>query len=63
MVGSAQANLFASISAGINALFGPLHGGANEAVLAMLGRIRDVENGNVDAFVERVKNKEQGRAA
>ena len=60
LVGSAQANLFASISAGINALFGPLHGGANEAVLAMLGRIRDVEGGNVDAFVERVKNKEKG---
>jgi citrate synthase len=60
LVGSAQANLFASISAGINALFGPLHGGANEAVLSMLGRIRDVEHGNVDAFVERVKNKEQG---
>ena len=60
LVGSAQANLFASISAGINALFGPLHGGANEAVLAMLGRIRDVEDGNVDAFVERVKNKEKG---
>jgi citrate synthase len=60
LVGSAQANLFASISAGINALFGPLHGGANEAVLSMLGRIRDVENGNVDAFVDRVKNKEKG---
>ena len=60
LVGSAQANLFASISAGINALFGPLHGGANEAVLAMLGRIRDVEDGNVDAFVERVKKKEKG---
>ena len=60
MVGSAQANLFASVSAGINALFGPLHGGANEAVLEMLGRIRDVEDGNVDAFVERVKNKEKG---
>jgi citrate synthase len=60
MVGSAQANLFASVSAGINALFGPLHGGANEAVLSMLGRIREVEDGNVDAFVERVKNKEQG---
>src|SRR5919112_1565776 len=37
LVGSAQANLFASVSAGINALFGPLHGGANEAVLKMLG--------------------------
>ena len=60
LVGSAQANLFASISAGINALFGPLHGGANEAVLSMLGRIRDVEGGNVDAFVDRVKNKEKG---
>jgi citrate synthase len=60
MVGSAQANLFASVSAGINALFGPLHGGANEAVLSMLGRIREVEDGNVDAFVERVKNKEKG---
>jgi citrate synthase len=60
LVGSAQANLFASVSAGINALFGPLHGGANEAVLSMLGRIRDVEDGNVDAFVERVKQKEKG---
>ena len=60
LVGSAQANLFASISAGINALFGPLHGGANEAVLSMLERIRDVEDGNVDAFVDRVKNKEKG---
>src|SRR5688572_13300580 len=38
MVGSSQANLFASISAGINALFGPLHGGANQAVLEMLQR-------------------------
>ena len=36
LVGSSQANLFASISAGINALFGPLHGGANQAVLEML---------------------------
>jgi citrate synthase len=60
MVGSSQANLFASISAGINALFGPLHGGANQAVLEMLERIRDVEEGNVDAFVERVKNREHG---
>jgi citrate synthase len=60
MVGSSHANLFASISAGINALFGPLHGGANQAVLEMLQRIRDVEGGNVDAFVERVKNREHG---
>ncbi len=60
MVGSAQANLFASISAGINALFGPLHGGANQAVLEMLQRIREVEEGDVDAFVERVKKREKG---
>ena len=60
LVGSAQANLFASVSAGINALFGPLHGGANQAVLEMLQRIRDVEGGDVDRFVERVKKREQG---
>lgn len=60
LVGSSQANLFASISAGVNALFGPLHGGANQAVLEMLTRIQEVEDGNVDAFVERVKNKDKG---
>ncbi|MEJ3657012.1 citrate synthase [Actinomycetes bacterium KLBMP 9759] len=60
LVGSSHANLFASISAGINALFGPLHGGANQAVLEMLQRIRDEENGDVEKFVERVKNKEKG---
>jgi citrate synthase len=60
LVGSSQANLFASISAGVNALFGPLHGGANQAVLEMLTRIEEVEDGNVDAFVERVKNREKG---
>ena len=41
LVGSSQANLFASVSAGVSALFGPLHGGANEAVLEMLAHIRD----------------------
>src|SRR5690242_3751222 len=41
LVGSAQANMFASVSAGINALFGPLHGGANQAVLEMLERIQN----------------------
>ncbi len=51
--------MFASISAGINALYGPLHGGANEAVLKMLGDIRD-SGESVEKFVERVKNKEQG---
>jgi citrate synthase len=59
MVGSSQANLFASISAGVNALFGPLHGGANQAVLEMLQEIRD-SGDDVNAFVNRVKNKEPG---
>ena len=59
MVGSSQANLFASISAGINALFGPLHGGANQLVLEMLERIRD-DGGDVDAFVTKVKKHERG---
>jgi citrate synthase len=59
LVGSSEANLFASISAGINALFGPLHGGANSAVLNMLEGIRD-DAGDVDTFVKRVKNKEKG---
>ncbi|MEO7193633.1 MAG: citrate synthase [Pseudonocardiaceae bacterium] len=59
MVGSAHANLFASISAGINALFGPLHGGANQSVLEMLERIR-AEGGDVDAFVAKVKNQTGG---
>jgi citrate synthase len=59
VVGSAEANLFASISAGINALFGPLHGGANAAVLDMLEDIRDA-GGDVNAYVSRVKNKEPG---
>jgi citrate synthase len=59
MVGSAHANLFASVSSGIHALSGPLHGGANEAVLEMLGRIR-ADGGDVQSFVRRVKNKEKG---
>jgi citrate synthase len=59
LVGSSEANLFASISAGINALFGPLHGGANSAVLDMLERIRDDE-GDVETFVKKVKNREEG---
>jgi citrate synthase len=59
LVGSSQANLFASVSAGINALFGPLHGGANQAVLEMLEKIR-ADDGDVSSFVERVKKKEKG---
>jgi citrate synthase len=58
LVGSSQANLFASISAGINALFGPLHGGANQAVLEMLQKVQREENGDVDSYVKRVKNKD-----
>jgi citrate synthase len=59
LVGSSQANLFASISAGINALFGPLHGGANQAVLEMLEGIKR-DGGDVDTFVSKVKNREAG---
>jgi citrate synthase len=59
LVGSSQANLFASVSAGVSALFGPLHGGANEAVLEMLAHIRD-SGESVQKFIERVKNKEDG---
>ncbi|GAA4435734.1 citrate synthase [Bremerella cremea] len=56
MVGSADANLFASISAGISALWGPLHGGANEAVVNMLDEIID-NGGDVDKYVELAKDK------
>ncbi|HEY4703229.1 MAG TPA: citrate synthase [Streptosporangiaceae bacterium] len=59
LVGSAQANLFASISAGINALFGPLHGGANSAVMTMLEGIRDA-GGDVGKFVDQVKDRKAG---
>ncbi len=59
LVGSSQANLFASVSAGVNALFGPLHGGANQSVLEMLEDIRTA-GGDVEAFVRKVKNKEDG---
>jgi citrate synthase len=59
LVGSTDANMFASVSAGINALFGPLHGGANEAVLSMLRQIKD-SGVSVSTYVERVKNKEDG---
>jgi citrate synthase len=59
LVGSSHANLFASVSAGINALFGPLHGGANQSVLEMLQAIK-ADGGDVSSFVERVKKKEKG---
>lgn len=60
LVGSSRANLFTSISGGINALWGPLHGGANQAVLEMLEQIRDQQGGNVTDFVHKVKNREDG---
>ncbi|MFL4477702.1 citrate synthase [Paeniglutamicibacter sp. ORCA_105] len=59
LVGSSNANMFASVSAGINALFGPAHGGANEAVLKMLRQIQSEGLKPAD-FMEKVKNKEDG---
>ena len=59
LVGSSHANLFASVSAGINALFGPLHGGANQAVLEMLEKIQCADY-DVDTFMKKVKDKEDG---
>jgi citrate synthase len=59
LVGSSEANLFTSISGGINALWGPLHGGANQAVLEMLEKIRKSDD-DVSDFVSKVKNREEG---
>jgi citrate synthase len=59
LVGSSRANLYASVSAGISALWGPLHGGANQEVIEMLQMIHKT-GGDVQKFVERVKNREQG---
>jgi citrate synthase len=56
VVGSSRANLFASIAAGISALWGPLHGGANQQVIEMLDRI-EAEGGDARSFVERAKDK------
>ena len=59
LVGSSQANLFASISAGICALWGPLHGGANQEVLEMLEAIQH-DGGGVKKFVDLAKEKNSG---
>ena len=59
LVGSSQAPLFASISAGISALWGPLHGGANQKVIEMLEQIA-AEGGDVQRFVARAKDKASG---
>jgi len=56
MVGSSHAGLFASISAGISALWGPLHGGANQAVLEMLEAIQ-ADGGDADKYLEKAKDK------
>ncbi len=56
MVGSSQANLFASVSAGICALWGPLHGGANQRVIEMLERIRE-DGGDYKKYVAMAKDK------
>jgi citrate synthase len=56
MVGSSQANLYASISAGICALWGPLHGGANQAVIEMLEQILK-DGGDVQKFIDKAKDK------
>jgi citrate synthase len=57
IVGSSQAGLFASISAGISALWGPLHGGANQAVLEMLEAIR-LDGGDTEKFLNKAKDKD-----
>jgi len=59
LVGSAHANLFNSVSAGIHALSGPLHGGANQAVLEMLGEL-NASGEDPKAFMDKVKNKQAG---
>lgn len=56
IVGSSQANLYSSISAGVAALWGPLHGGANQAVIEMLEMIK-ADGGNIDRWIERAKDK------
>ena len=56
IVGSSHASLYASVSAGIAALWGPLHGGANQAVIEMLEEIKE-DGGDVDKYVARAKDK------
>ncbi len=59
MVGSSMANLFASIAAGVHALWGPLHGGANQAVVEMLSQILETGDRGSD-FLDKVKNRAAG---
>lgn len=57
IVGSSQASLYASLSAGINALWGPLHGGANSAVIEMLEAIKE-DGGDVNKWMDKAKDKD-----
>lgn len=57
LVGSANANLYSAVSAGISALWGPLHGGANQEVIEMLEQIQ-ADGGNVDKWVAKAKDKQ-----
>ncbi|GIG53570.1 citrate synthase [Demequina activiva] len=59
IVGSSQANIYAAVSAGIGALSGPLHGGANEAALSMFDKIK-ADGDTVEQFVAKVKDKAEG---
>ncbi len=59
MVGSSRANLYASVSAGISALWGPLHGGANQAVIDMLRTIRD-DDCDYQKYIDLAKDRESG---
>ena len=59
MVRSSSANIFASVTAGICALWGPRHGGANERVIKMLGDIKK-DGGDVDKYIKLAKDKSSG---
>jgi len=56
IVGSSESNIYASVSAGISALWGPLHGGANQAVIEMLERIKE-DGGDTDKWIKKAKDK------
>ncbi len=56
LVGSSKASLYAAISAGINALWGPLHGGANQAVIEMLNHIRE-DNNDIEKYITKAKDR------
>lgn len=59
LVGSSKANIYSSISAGISALWGPLHGGANQEVIEMLEEIRN-NGGDVQSYIDKAKDKNSG---